>query len=98
MARLLVASRPGRCCARGQATRGSLCPPPINGFSPWATALPYPATRGPGTMETRRPSISVLNAHAAESFISGAEMEPFRFSPELFEYRNEVLAALSDAG
>ena len=25
-------------------------------------------------------------------------MESFRFSPELFEFRNEVLAALSDAG
>ena len=25
-------------------------------------------------------------------------MNPLRFSPELFEYRNDVLAALSDAG
>lgn len=25
-------------------------------------------------------------------------LNPFRFSPELFEYRNEVLASLSEAG
>ena len=25
-------------------------------------------------------------------------MDPFRFSPELFEYRNDVLSALLDAG